>query len=140
MNVLFRELGSFPSDPDELAQALARLEGNIADSFAQAGKLSLPVPVPTDAKVASATAVGYAAKLGELVTTDTTAASMTVRLPDASAQNAGQEVAVIRRSAANTLTVSAASTNVQGAAAGDAAPAATGLYVYVSTGRDWWRR
>lgn len=137
MKIPFRQITEFPREPMSLGRALDTFEDNVAQSFRIVGDSFLAILRPTPRKAANYTAV-----LNELVTADTSAGSFTVTLPDASALNAGQSVAVVRPSAANTLTVRAPSTNVQGQVpnTGDAVPATVGLYVYISTGNDWWRR
>lgn len=134
----FREVGDFQADsPDELTRSIVDLEDNVAAAFKQWLAYAAPILAPTTVKTAA-----YTANVWDLVVTDTSKGGFTITLPDASARNAGQVVAIARKSASNALLARAPSTNVQGAApnTGDTVPASTGLYEYRSTGSEWWRR
>lgn len=137
MRLNFRELGNFPEDNRELKRAIGQLEDNVAEALKKVEAFASVLAAPTNIKTAS-----YSALVDELVVTDTSNASLTVTLPDATPLNAGHDVSIIRTSASNTLTARAVGSKVQGGAAGigEAVPAAAGLYVYRSSGRDWWRR
>jgi len=126
IDLTFREVGSFEAE-SPLDRQLTQLEENASRAFASVALQARSKLKPTETKTEA-----YTAKLGELVVTSGT---LTVTLPVATPQNAGEVVGVLRQS--GTVTVMAASGLVQGAATDSLGT--SGLYRYESTGVGWWR-
>lgn len=123
----FRTVTSYDTDDqDRLARELSQLEDNIAAAMDRIATTALPKLAPTQLKTSA-----YAAKLDDLVIASGT---FGVVLPVATNQNNGRVVGIVVKSGAITVT---SLSKIQNATS-DALSAA-GLYLYVSTGVDWWR-
>ena len=128
-----RFVGTFNTkEPTELSRQLTQLEQNVDDAIRSTAKATLPVFTPTNRKTTT-----YTAAVGELVRVDTSAANVSIVLPVATPQNAGQSILVARMSSSNTLTVGSVSGLVN-ATASLALTAAVRLFVLVSDGVGWW--
>jgi hypothetical protein len=123
-----RRISQFQQDGSDQQRQLSQLEGNVTDAIAE-----VVVNVAFRLRPTSVKTANYQAQLNDLVICDGT---FGVLLPTASKMNAGRAVAVLRKS--GTVTVSCATSQVQGAASD--ALATTGLRVYISDGvGGWWR-
>lgn len=109
--------------------AVPWLEDNVRRVFNDISRLAMGKLKPTSLKVST-----YAAAIGDLVIANGT---FSVTLPAAKALNNGEVVGIVVQ--AGVVTAKSIS-NVQGVsgATGDAL-ATAGLYLYESTGVDWWR-
>lgn len=141
IRLALRKVEQFPvEDTGALERALCQLEDYVCEALRVLASVAMPFWTPV--KVFA----DYTAHIGEMVVADSTTANIILTLPEATANNAGQPIAVVYPVALGTVNVRATphaggvACNVQGASVDTGiAGLGVGMYVYASDGAAWWR-
>ena len=130
--ITLERLRSYSDEPKELLRQLKALEDHTANAVKRLDAAFLPNFTVTRRETHAR------ANVGEFVVANTVAQHITLTFPAASAQNAGRCIAVMKTSAAFTLTLAVAQGLISGAST-ELIGTAGRLYVYLSDGAGWWR-
>lgn len=136
MAVNYQRTSDFTTEePEELRRDLQTLDRLVSDT---ARATEVPALTSTVRRVST----GTAARFGETLLVDTGTASVTVRLPLASANksSAGRMIAVLRKSLSNSLTISPTPPDLINKATSYVVAASYGPFLVLFDGSGYWVR